>query len=262
MKPKHLMISFISILFITLVGCGNDESALDPNLSREDRELNISSISTDNSSNEYPHTRPVKIQETKYDFRIIRGGDQRQQQQKGNGQGNQQPTEPPEQNQGQNHQQPQAGEQNNQQEQDQDVQQQAEAERSKTQNDQSVSDFEAAVVELTNDERSRVGLPALELDPQLSNVAREKSRDMRDNDYFSHTSPTYGSPFDMMRDFGVNYQSAGENIAQGQPSPEEVVNAWMNSQGHRENILSDNFTHIGVGHIENGHHWTQLFIQK
>ena len=73
---------------------------------------------------------------------------------------------------------------------------------------------------------------------------------MQKNNYFSHTSPTYGSPFDMMRDQGVSYKSAGENIAQGQRTPQEVVQAWMNSEGHRRNILNSNYTHIGVGMIQ------------
>ena len=75
---------------------------------------------------------------------------------------------------------------------------------------------------------------------------------MQTKNYFSHTSPTYGSPFDMMKAYGISYKSAGENIAMGQRSPEEVVQAWMNSQGHRENIMNPNFTHIGVGHVATG----------
>ena len=85
---------------------------------------------------------------------------------------------------------------------------------------------------------------------------------MQQNNYFSHASPTYGSPFDMMRDQGVSYKSAGENIAKGQRTPQEVVQAWMNSEGHRRNILSSNYTHIGVGFDPNGYHWTQMFIEK
>jgi uncharacterized YkwD family protein len=118
------------------------------------------------------------------------------------------------------------------------------------------------VIDLTNAQRSKNGLPALKADAQLSGVAQKKSVDMAQNNYFSHTSPTYGSPFDMMRDFGVTYRSAGENIAQGQRTPQEVVNAWMNSEGHRKNILSANFTHIGVGYEKSGNHWTQMFIGK
>jgi uncharacterized YkwD family protein len=125
-----------------------------------------------------------------------------------------------------------------------------------------ISDFESKVIDLTNEQRRKNGLSNLQPDTALSNVAQEKSNDMQAKNYFSHTSPTYGSPFDMMRDFGVSYNSAGENIAMGQPSPEEVVNAWMNSEGHRKNILSPNFTHIGVGHTSQGNYWTQMFIGK
>ncbi|NRG28177.1 sporulation protein [Bacillus circulans] len=126
----------------------------------------------------------------------------------------------------------------------------------------SVSAFEKQVVDLTNKERAKNGLPALTLDNELSKVAKAKSQDMSANNYFDHTSPTYGSPFDMMKQFGVTYKAAGENIAKGQRTPEEVVNAWMNSEGHRANILSNKFTHIGVGYVENGNYWTQQFIGK
>ncbi|WP_312098137.1 CAP domain-containing protein [Niallia sp.] len=126
----------------------------------------------------------------------------------------------------------------------------------------SVSAYEKEVVELTNKERAKYGLPALTLDTELSKVAKVKSQDMSTNNYFDHTSPTYGSPFDMMKQFGITYKAAGENIAKGQKTPEEVVNAWMNSEGHRANILSDKFTHIGVGYVENGNYWTQQFIGK
>lgn len=125
-----------------------------------------------------------------------------------------------------------------------------------------VSAYEQKVVELTNQERAKHGLKPLALDTELSKVAREKSRDMQSKGYFSHTSPTYGSPFDMMKQFGITYRTAGENIAMGQRTPEEVVNAWMNSDGHRKNILSSSYTHIGVGHIAEGNYWTQMFIGK
>ncbi|WP_417900288.1 CAP domain-containing protein [Bacillus haimaensis] len=125
-----------------------------------------------------------------------------------------------------------------------------------------ISETEQKVIELTNAERRKNGLSDLKADSALSNVAREKSKDMKAKNYFSHTSPTYGSPFDMMRDFGITYNTAGENIAMGQRSPEEVVQAWMNSEGHRKNILNGNFTHIGVGYVEDGNYWTQMFIGK
>ncbi|BAC12823.1 CAP domain-containing protein [Oceanobacillus iheyensis] len=140
-------------------------------------------------------------------------------------------------------------EQNNQDQQDQE------------QNEE-VSQFEQQVVELTNQEREKQGLQPLELDTELSKVAKEKSKDMQSSNYFDHNSPNYGSPFDMMQSFGIDYNTAGENIAQGQGSPEEVVNAWMNSEGHRANILNGDYTHIGVGHVENGNYWTQMFIGK
>lgn len=126
----------------------------------------------------------------------------------------------------------------------------------------SVSAFEKEVVELTNKERANYDLPALTLDSELSKVAKAKSQDMSTNNYFDHTSSTYGSPFDMMEQFGITYKAAGENIAKGQKTPEEVVKEWMNSEGHRANILSDKFTHIGVGYVENGNYWTQQFIGK
>ncbi|MGD6833951.1 CAP domain-containing protein [Sutcliffiella halmapala] len=143
-------------------------------------------------------------------------------------------------------------------------QQQAEApaENKTEQTASAVSEFEKKVVELTNAERAKQGLAPLELDEELSKVAKEKSNDMKKNNYFAHNSPTYGSPFDMMKQFGVEYRTAGENIAMGQQSPEEVVNAWMNSEGHRANIMNGEFTHIGVGHVEDGNYWTQMFIGK
>ncbi|MBM7553681.1 CAP domain-containing protein [Thalassobacillus pellis] len=142
--------------------------------------------------------------------------------------------------------------------------QQAPAEKQAAEQNQNseLNEFEQKVVELTNQERQERGLAPLKVDTELSKVAREKSADMASNGYFSHTSPTYGSPFDMMKQFGIEYRTAGENIAKGQRSPQEVVNAWMNSEGHRKNILNSSFTHIGVGYVENGNVWTQMFIGK
>ncbi|PRT36232.1 CAP domain-containing protein [Bacillus wiedmannii] len=136
------------------------------------------------------------------------------------------------------------------------------AEQKPAEEAKSLSEFEQRVVELTNAERAKQGLLALKIDTELSKVARVKSEDMQKNNYFDHNSPTYGSPFDMMKKFGISYTSAGENIAQGQRTPEEVVQAWMNSAGHRANILNNGFTHIGVGYVESGNYWTQQFITK
>ena len=124
----------------------------------------------------------------------------------------------------------------------------------------SVSAYEKKVVELVNAQRARYGLSALTLNTELSAIARAKSQDMRDKNYFSHTSPTYGSPFDMMKSFGIRYNTAGENIAYGYKTPEAVVNGWMNSAGHRANILNASYKEIGVGYVADGNYWTQMFI--
>ncbi|WP_069998618.1 CAP domain-containing protein [Cellulosilyticum sp. I15G10I2] len=128
--------------------------------------------------------------------------------------------------------------------------------------DNSALAYENKVLELVNVERQKAGLKPLQMDEAVRNVARMKSQDMQAKKYFDHNSPTYGSPFDMMKQFGISYKTAGENIAMGQKTPEEVVNAWMNSPGHRANILKPAFTHIGVGYVANGSYWTQMFIGK
>lgn len=120
--------------------------------------------------------------------------------------------------------------------------------------------FEAQVVALVNEERAANGLAPLTLSEDLSNAARAKSQDMHDNNYFSHTSPTYGSPFDMLKSFGISYNAAGENIAMGYATPDAVMEGWMNSSGHRANILNSAYTQIGVGYVANGNYWTQEFI--
>ena len=126
--------------------------------------------------------------------------------------------------------------------------------------DAAVTQYEQEVIRLVTEIRVQNGLSALTYNWELSRVARYKSQDMVDNRYFSHTSPTYGTPFQMIRSFGLSYRSAGENIAYGQRTPQAVVNAWMNSSGHRANILSSSYTQIGVGYVANGHYWTQMFI--
>lgn len=124
---------------------------------------------------------------------------------------------------------------------------------------------ETQILSLVNNERSKVGIKPLVLNWELSRVAKIKCQDMINNNYFSHQSPTYGSPFDMMKKFGISYRSAGENIAAGQKTPQEVMNAWMNSSGHRANILSSNYSELGVGKQNGGSYgvyWTQMFIKK
>lgn len=128
--------------------------------------------------------------------------------------------------------------------------------------DAAVLDYEKEVVRLVNEIRVKNGLKELTYDWELSRVARYKSQDMKDNRYFSHTSPTYGSPFQMIKNFGLSYRSAGENIAKGYKTPQAVVNGWMNSSGHRANILNASYNRIGVGYVANGNYWTQMFIGR
>ncbi len=128
----------------------------------------------------------------------------------------------------------------------------------------SVKALEAEVIRLVNIERSKKGLQTLKADWEISRVARYKSQDMINKKYFSHTSPTYGSPFKMLETFGIRFSSAGENIAYGQQTPAAVMNSWMNSSGHRANILSPSYTHIGVGLAKSSsgvYYWTQMFTK-
>lgn len=126
-----------------------------------------------------------------------------------------------------------------------------------------IKKMENEVIRLVNVERTKRGLAPLTANWELSRVARYKSQDMKTNGYFSHNSPTYGSPFQMMQHFGIIYKTAGENIAMGQKTPAEVMQAWMNSKGHRDNILNPNFKEIGVGIAKDGNvYWTQMFISK
>jgi len=124
----------------------------------------------------------------------------------------------------------------------------------------SVSAIEREVVALVNQIRASYGLGQLTLNEELSRVARIKAEDMAKKRYFSHNSPTYGSPFDMMRRFGISYRTAGENIAKCYSTAKAVVDAWMNSEGHRANILNPSFSQIGVGYTATGNHWCQMFI--
>ena len=123
-----------------------------------------------------------------------------------------------------------------------------------------VTSFESEVVRLVNEIRVQNGLKPLTANWELSRVARYKSQDMRDHGYFSHTSPTYGTPFQMIKAFGLSFRTAGENIAKGYATPQAVVNGWMNSSSHRANILNASYTQIGVGYVAQGHYWTQMFI--
>lgn len=121
---------------------------------------------------------------------------------------------------------------------------------------------EKLMIELVNKERVKAGLKPLSVDLRLVELARKKSQDMIANGYFGHNSPTYGSPFDMMKKAGIEYHTAGENLA-GAATVERAHEALMASEGHRRNILNPTFTHIGVGVVKGGPYgmmFTQMFI--
>lgn len=127
-----------------------------------------------------------------------------------------------------------------------------------------ISKSEQLLLDLINAERAKAGLPALAPDAKLMEIARLKAKDMVDNNYFSHQSPTYGSPFDMMRQFGITFRSAGENIA-GNSTEEGAVKAWMNSEGHRKNILNGKYNYTGIGIYQSpkyGKIYVQMFIER
>lgn len=121
------------------------------------------------------------------------------------------------------------------------------------------------IVHLVNEERAKAGVKPLKYVADVSKVAQLKSQDMIKNNYFDHTSPTYGSPFKMMDQFDINYTFAGENIAAGYSTAEAVMKGWMDSPGHRANILNPNYAEIGIGIAEGGEYgvyYTQMFVKR
>ena len=123
---------------------------------------------------------------------------------------------------------------------------------------------EKEVFDLINKQRTNNGLQALKIDEEVQRVARIKAQDMVNNNYFSHNSPTYGSPFDMLKSFKISYKTAGENIA-GNSSNSGAVNAWMNSSGHKANILNSSFNYTGIGVVSSpkyGKMYVQMFIGR
>ena len=128
-----------------------------------------------------------------------------------------------------------------------------------TDNTNKLTSDELEVFNLINAQRTKNGLSALKIDLEVQNVARIKAQDMVNNNYFSHNSPTYGSPFDMLKSFKVSYKTAGENIA-GNSSNSAAVTAWMNSSGHKANILNGNFNYTGIG-VVNGSKYGKIYVQ-
>ena len=134
-----------------------------------------------------------------------------------------------------------------------------------TQQPSTEAELERAVFDLVNQERAKNGLDALKWAEDLAAVARAHSADMINRGFFSHTNPDGQSPFDRLKNAGISYKSAAENIAYGQRSAEAVMNSWMNSSGHRANILNKNLKEIGVGAVKNSNgtiYWTQVFVTR
>lgn len=119
---------------------------------------------------------------------------------------------------------------------------------------------EQLMIDMVNQERKAAGLNPVQVDLRLVAVARAKANDMKANNYFDHTSPTYGSPWTMMQQVGITVRWAGENIA-GNKSVPGAMSAFMQSAGHRKNILDPKFTHIGVG-IASGSAYGTLYVQE
>ena len=131
-------------------------------------------------------------------------------------------------------------------------------------NNNALTADEQQMFDLVNQARAQNNVAPLAIDMEVTKVARIKSQDMIDNNYFSHNSPTYGSPFDMLKSFGIKYVAAGENIACNR-SVQAAHDALMNSPGHRKNILNPDYTHIGIGIKDGGPYgkmFTQQFISK
>ena len=127
-----------------------------------------------------------------------------------------------------------------------------------------MTEMETMLLNTINQKRKENNLVELTIDDELQNVARLKAIEMVEKDYFSHTSPTYGSPFEMMDQMGITYKVAGENIA-GNISPEEAINAWMQSEGHRDNILENGYNYPGIGIAKSpkyGNIFVQMFIGR
>ena len=128
----------------------------------------------------------------------------------------------------------------------------------------SLSSDEKEVFDLINKQRTNNGLSALKIDSEVQRISRIKAQDMLNNNYFSHNSPTYGTPFQMLQSFKVSYKTAGENIA-GNSSNSGAVTAWMNSSGHKANILNSSFNYTGIGVVSSpkyGKIYVQMFIGK
>ena len=127
-----------------------------------------------------------------------------------------------------------------------------------------LSEDENLLLSLINEHRQEENLSPLIIDEDLQNLARLKAKDLVENNYFSHTSPTYGSPFEMIRSNAISYKTASENIA-GNNNIEKALESWLNSDAHKKNILSNDFNYTGIGIVDSiayGKIIVELFIGR
>lgn len=130
--------------------------------------------------------------------------------------------------------------------------------------DTNLTTDESEILSLINNEREKNNLPSLQIDEQLQNVARLKAKDLAENSYFSHISPTYGTPFDMLKSNQISYKTASENIA-GNSNIVGAFESWMNSKSHKNNILSNDYNYTGIAVVDSiayGKIIVQFFIGK
>lgn len=125
--------------------------------------------------------------------------------------------------------------------------------------------MEQEIIRLTNIERQKIGAPPVIMDKNLMKFARQKAQDMADNNYFNHISPNLGAPVDVVKSNNISFNCVSENISAGQKTPQSVVEAWLNSPTHRENLLNPELKYIGVGMGINSnskfhYYWSQQFI--
>ncbi|SFL68293.1 uncharacterized protein, YkwD family [Gracilibacillus orientalis] len=244
---KHMVYLVLFLMIGLMVGC--NESSLEP----EDQNIEPENVGFGGNQqnrgddNEIP-VNPGREQNI---FEDANPGEWFGQEERNNGENQQQTT-----------QQKQQTTENNQQTEQQNENYVDQNEEPQSFDRESLDGLRQKVVELTNQARSENGAGTLKFNHELGNAAQKKSEDMAKNNYFSHTSPTYGSHSDMLQQFGIDYSKSSENIAAGQKSAEEVVQAWLDSKGHRKNLLDPEVTHIGVGFTSDGNYWTQLFIKK
>ena len=121
-----------------------------------------------------------------------------------------------------------------------------------------IHEYVFAVVDLVNEERAKENIPPVSLNRAATDAAQVRAEEAKKS--FSHTRPNGTTCFTALKEAGIAYAYAGENLAGKIKTPEKVVKAWMDSPGHRKNIMNPNYTQIGVGYVSSGNYWAQFFL--